>query len=161
MSNLAFNAWTEKDFNGSIPGQEYFGRQSIDSSNVGGYVAQPNDALTALQSINALMASLAVRLAPPVVNARININVAIGSTSPPITIAGKAFNGIIVNVWTGVIKVYIGAPSQSSLLYQFQASTNPFPLPLPPRDANGAQFYIECIAASPADATGVIDIIQY
>lgn len=160
MANQAIGFWTEKDFGGSIPGRSYFGKTQGGAQEIPGYSAFPQTAQEALISMNALLAALADRLAPVLVSERVNINLAIGATSAPINLASKSINGLIINVFTGIVRVYIGSPSQSTLLYQFQAATNPFPVRIPQRGLN-SQMYIECVGNSPADATGVIDLVQY
>lgn len=76
---------------------------------------------------------------------------------PPPLVNNQYVNQLIVSLSSGTVNIYVGGPTPSNLLYQFNASANPEFLPIFPQIM--ASVTIECDTLSGDAATGTIDFI--
>ena len=83
-------------------------------------------------------------------------NLAIGSTTNPVTINFDTFNGILVGLTAGTVNIILNGAT----LMQVQASPNPVDIWLPSTAISGS-FTFQCDPLSASPASGFIDIMQY
>jgi hypothetical protein len=127
-----------------------------------GYIPPPPaDTVGALlTSISQSLAQLAARLSPPsqLIPVQFN-NVPAGIAIGTVNIPTGGFNGVLMALTAGIVDLYLGSNAGTLPDLQFTGSPNPILIPLPPMQQH--QVFIRVDAASTANATGVLYLIQY
>jgi hypothetical protein len=127
-----------------------------------GYVPPPrsDNPGAILASIDDSLRTLAARLAPPsqLIPVQFN-NVPAGIAIGTVNIPSGGFNGVLMALTAGTVNLYFGSGATGVPDLQFTGSSNPILIPLPPMPQH--QVYIQVDAASPANAVGVLYLIQY
>jgi hypothetical protein len=130
---------------------------------IAGYVPdeQSNNVVDILARMEANIAKIAERLAPEPLMLPITFqNVPAGIVVATILLPTSGFNGVLMALTSGLVDLYFGSSSTGAIPdMQLTGGANPIYIPLPPQTER--QVVAKVDAASPANANGILYLLQY
>ncbi len=106
-----------------------------------GALSPADTVLGCLQQLVDLMSTLQQRLAPPQCMIAVPLDgLAVGGVTDPVNITNPSFNGFLVTVSAGTLRVYLGGPTRGFGFIDLPAAAIPYHIHIPQTSNNQATF---------------------